>query len=304
MNLATFKNLIKEERNIRMPTPHALTLENFEKLDFNNQNEDFFLSNASFIMQSLRNSNWESFLKIEEKFSSFMYESLIDKNAISNLSNEDSIKWFVNKFPKHIYALSLSNTQSRRSRAGKEFETIIELILMGANIPFDTQGSIGSGVFETAELAKLVDCVSPGALEYKMDKRNTSLISAKTTLRERWQEVGDEMSRTKAREMYLVTLDTNISKNTINLINANNIVIVTTESIKETNYPSESHIMSIEDMLQELKTKSMVWNRSKYTLAAKKEKTKFLEQQRDNSTSSFIKKYYQKQLELLFTENQ
>ncbi|EMF0605182.1 hypothetical protein G9L26_002564, partial [Enterococcus hirae] len=254
------------------------------KMDFNKQNEEFFLSNASYIMQSLRNSNWESFLKIEEKFSSFMYESLIDKNAISNLSNEDSIKWFVNKFPEHIYALSLSNTQSRRSRAGKEFETIIELILMGANIPFDTQGSIGSGVFETAELAKLVDCVSPGALEYKMDKRNTSLISAKTTLRERWQEVGDEMSRTKAREMYLVTLDTNISKNTINLINANNIVIVTTESVKDTNYPNESHIMSIEDMLQELKTKSMVWNHSRYTLEAKKEKIKFLEQQRDSST--------------------
>jgi hypothetical protein len=303
MNLTTFKNRIKEERNIRMPTPYALTLENFELLNFNNQNEEYFLSNASYIMQSLRNSNWESFLRIEEKFSSFMYESLIDKNAISDLNNEDSIKWFVNKFPEHIYALSLSNTQSRRSRAGKEFETIIELILMGANIPFDTQGSIGSGVFETAELAKLVDCVSPGALEYKMDKRNTSLISAKTTLRERWQEVGDEMSRTKAREMYLVTLDTNISKNTINLINANNIVIVTTESVKETNYPNESHIMSIEDMLQELKTKSMVWNHSRYTLEAKKEKIKFLEQQRVSNTIPFIKQYYQNQLELFITDN-
>ncbi|ENZ5548434.1 type II restriction endonuclease [Enterococcus hirae] len=303
MDIEKFKMLIKEERIARMPSPYGLTLENFEKLDFNKQNEEFFLSNASYIMQSLRNSNWESFLKIEEKFSSFMYESLIDKNAISNLSNEDSIKWFVNKFPEHIYALSLSNTQSRRSRAGKEFETIIELILMGANIPFDTQGSIGSGVFETAELAKLVDCVSPGALEYKMDKRNTSLISAKTTLRERWQEVGDEMSRTKAREMYLVTLDTSISKNTINLINANNIVIVTTESVKETNYPNENYIMSIEDMLQELKTKSIVWNHSKYTLEAKKEKINFLEQQRDNNTIPFIKQYYQNQLELFISDN-
>jgi hypothetical protein len=111
------------------------------------------------------------------------------------------------------------------------------------------------------------------------------------------------MSRTKAREMYLVTLDTNISKNTINLINANNIVIVTTESVKETNYPNESHIMSIEDMLQELKTKSMVWNHSRYTLEAKKEKIKFLEQQRVSNTIPFIKQYYQNQLELFITDN-
>jgi hypothetical protein len=39
MNITTFKNRIKEERNIRMPTPYALTLENFELLNFNNQNE-------------------------------------------------------------------------------------------------------------------------------------------------------------------------------------------------------------------------------------------------------------------------
>ena len=108
------------------------------------------------------------------------------------------------------------------------------------------------------------------------------------------------MSMTKAREMYLVTLDTSISKNTINLINANNIVIVTTESVKETNYPNENYIMSIEDMLQ---TKSFVWNHSKYTLEAKKEKINFLEQQRDNNTIPFIKQYYQNQLELFISDN-
>ena len=41
------------------------------------------------------------------------------------------------------------------------------------------------------------------------------LISAKTTLRERWQEIPEEMGRTGAREMFLVTLDDTISKEVI-----------------------------------------------------------------------------------------
>lgn len=131
---------------------------------------------------------------------------------------KEGIEKFTSKHTDEIYALQLSNTQSRRSRAGKEFESIIELVLMGANIEFVTQGSIGSGVFESSELAKLVDCVVPGAAEYNLNKRNTSLISTKTSLRERWQEVGDEMSRTKAKEMYLVTLDESISEKTLKLI--------------------------------------------------------------------------------------
>ena len=83
------------------------------------------------------------------------------------------------KFPEHIYALTLSNTRSRRSREGKEFESIIELILIGAGIPLDTQGNIGKQEFVNKSLRKLVDLVSPGVLEYIVDKRNTVLISAK-----------------------------------------------------------------------------------------------------------------------------
>ncbi|WP_208560894.1 type II restriction endonuclease [Marinilactibacillus kalidii] len=302
MDLNTFKDLVKSERISAMPSPYKLTLESFELLKFNEQNENFFLNEASFIVEELRTYNWKKFTEIEDYFSGKMYEQLIDPSAINNVSNKDAIKWFVNEYPSHIYSLSLSNTQSRRSRAGKEFETIIELILMGANIPFDTQGSIGSGVFESKKLSKLVDCVSPGAIEYKINKRNTSLISAKTTLRERWQEVGDEMSRTKAREMYLVTLDPNISQNVTKLINANNIVLVTTKSNKKYNYEKNPHVMTVEDMLEELKTKALTWTASNYSTEELAEKIRSLDSQYTFQTNSFIKSYYENQLNL-FSEN-
>ena len=129
----------------------------------------------------------------------------------------------------YIYALTLSNTQSRRSRAGKEFESIIELILIGAGIPLDSQGNIGKQEFVNKGLGKLVDLVSLGVLEYIVNKRNTVLISAKTTLRERWQEVPEEMGRTGAREMFLATLDTSISSDVLNTLYEANIQVTTTK---------------------------------------------------------------------------
>lgn len=304
MEIKEFKNFIKTHRTRKIPTPFNLTFLNFYELKFTQKNKEFFFNNASYIVEMLRKKNWEKYLEEERKFSSYIYEQLIDQNVINRLTKVEAIKWFINSFTDHIYTLSLSNTQSRRARAGLEFEAIIELILMGAQIPFDTQGSVGAGIFESNHLAKLVDCVSPGATEYKLDKRNTSLISAKTTLRERWQEVGDEMARTMAREMYLATLDTDITSNTIQLISGNNIILVTTKRNKENLYKNSPYVISFEDMLKELNTKAQVWKSYIYSKHHLEEKQKRYKQQIEkHENNPFIVNYFKHQLNLLDQSN-
>src|SRR5699024_5467038 len=117
------------------------------------------------------------------------------------------------------------------------------------------------------------DCVTPGATEYKIDKRNTSLISAKTTLRERWQEVGDEMSRTQAREMYLATLDDDITDNVTNIIGENNIILVTLEEYKNNLYQNSPNVISFEMMIKELLTKESIWDSYNYSKEDRQEKS-------------------------------
>lgn len=171
---------------------------------------------------------------------------------------------------------------------------------MGAGVTFDTQGSIGSGVFESRELAKIVDCVVPGAAEYTLDKRNTSLISAKTTLRERWQEVGDEMSRTMAREMYLATLDEALSLNTIQLIGQNNIILVTTRENKRRFYETSPYVMSFEDMLEELKTKELIWADYRYPREELERKERIFNAQITKfEDMPFVVEYYREQIRSL-----
>lgn len=208
ISLDEYKNLVKEKRKEGFKQPYDLVYDNFITLGYDKVPKEFFLSNASEVVEKLRNSCWSEFQPLEKDFTSKMLKELVDDEYIKTLTPIEAITWFVEEFPEHIYALTLSNTQSRRSRAGKEFESIIELILIGAGIPLDSQGNIGKQEFVNKGLGKLVDLVSPGVLEYIVNKRNTVLISAKTTLRERWQEVPEEMGRTGAREMFLATLDT------------------------------------------------------------------------------------------------
>ncbi|MBR5495540.1 MAG: hypothetical protein IKV71_07950, partial [Psychrobacter sp.] len=74
-------------------------------------------------------------------------------------------------------------------------------------------------------------------MEFEANKRNTVLISAKTTLRERWQEVPEEMGRTGAKEMFLATLDDTISNEVLNTLYEANINITTTKANKNEIYP-------------------------------------------------------------------
>lgn len=178
-----YANLVKEERARTFGSAYDFVYTIFEELEFHNKDKKYFFNNASEIVEALRNASWSTFLPLEKAFTSKMLQQLVNPEEIKDKTGLEAVTWFVETFPDEIYSLTLSNTQSRRSRAGKEFEAIIELILIGAEIPLDSQGNIGKKVFVDKGLGKLVDIVSPGAIEYNINKRNTVLISAKTTLR-------------------------------------------------------------------------------------------------------------------------
>ena len=293
MELELYKVFVKQQRKeyFSKDKPYDFIYRQFEKGDFTKQSVDYFLSNASEVIDVLRHESWQEFQTKEHQFTSKMLSSLYSESDIEKMSSSEAIAWFVEKFPMHIYSLNLSNTQSRRSRAGKEFEAIIELILIGADIPMDSQGNIGKKFFIDKGLGKLVDFVSPGSVEYVLNKRDTVLISAKTTLRERWQEVPEEMGRTGAREMFLVTLDDNISKEVIENLNDANIQVVTTKSL----YNS---VISFEKLLTILKETAVKWTDFNYSDESKAEIVRNVEKQIEKHGSHpFVVDYYQRYLQ-------
>jgi hypothetical protein len=261
-----YQNFIKDMRTQQFPTPFDLTYTVFTNLCLDQKDSSYVRDNISSMVELLRHECWAQFQIAEKSFSAEMLKSLIDNESINNLSAKDALVLFIENHSEQIYDLSLSNTQSRRSRAGKEFEAIIEILLIGAGISLDSQGNVGKERFKKQHLGKLVDFVLPGAYEYSINKRNTILISAKTTLRERWQEVPEEMGRTGAREMFLATLDEAISSEVLKTLNESNIQIVTTKRNKAEHYPTQNAVMSFEDLVAVCIQNDSSWINYSYTM--------------------------------------
>lgn len=263
MDIESFKNKIKSTRNAIMPKPRNLVEEALRKSPYYTKDQSYFLDNATEILSELRNECWSNYLIHEKTFNIKMGKFLVQQDTAiinNNQSNaEEVIGSFLEKYSEHLFELSKSNTNSRRSRAGKEFEAIIETILLRAGIFFDNQGVIGSKIFKSERLGKLVDCVVPGVIEYNLERRKCSLISMKTTLRERWQEVPEEMARTGAQEMFLLTLDNGVTKNTIESLASHNITLVVPDDLKYAHYNGYLSVYGLTQFLYELIDRNQSW---------------------------------------------
>lgn len=152
---------------------------------------------------------------------------------------------FAGYISPYIYDLCLSNTQSRRSRAGKVFEGIIYFLYEYYNFSYDSQATIGRKVFNNLGLGKVVDSILPSTKAFTSFRNKTIVGSMKTTLRERWQEVVEEITRSNLPNIYLLTVDEDISILKAKQMAEHNIVLVVLKKIKE--QPSLNKMRNIID---------------------------------------------------------
>lgn len=279
---ANFKKYLQEKRKEFFENFDSV-YECFFENGFHEKSPDFFRKNASAIVSSLREGCWDKYKNEENIFNTQVYDDLINNIPnIENLSGRYAIQKFVKDYSQDIYDMCLSNTQSRRSRAGKEFEAIIELILLFSDVMVDSQAALGNIYFENKNLPKLVDFVSPSCVEYEIDKRQTVVITAKTTLKERWQEIPEEMNRLNAKEMFLATLDTEVSPKLLEKLKDYNIPLVTTKENRDENYnKADTAIYSFEDLIRDCVDQGKKWESHSYTPEQKKSIVQNLQKQID-----------------------
>ncbi len=165
-------------------------------------------------------------------------------NAIAELVGECA-----GKVMPYIYELSLSTTNSRRSRSGSTFESIIYHIMGILGYPYVNQSHLGKEFFSQNDLGKKVDMIVPTNEAYEKNRAKCHVITMKTSLRERWQEVVEELQRTNIPHLYLFTLDDSISSNTLELMKKYNITLVTYKYIKN-RLTDFSNIISFEEYFQ------------------------------------------------------
>lgn len=219
------------------------------------------------ILKDTRESVWQMYLQDEAAFHSEVLSYLIKtrnapKEILANIINSELLSTDVMNSSKeeltervarivggyagrvmpYIYALSLSTTQSRRSRAGKVFEHIIETFMELSGYPYKNQSALGTSFFKENDLGKKVDLIVPGADEYVRNRAKCAVITMKTSLRERWQEVAEELSRTNVPHIYLLTVDDALTSNVINTMKRYNITVVLYGDEKESKFASLDNV--------------------------------------------------------------
>lgn len=259
-----FKKLLKDYRKT-----HIRDVKYFVDVAFN-KNKNRISScvesktGISTLIHDLRELAYNEFLEDEHRFNvkvlenisekfktpasimdSLLSKSLILKDKQSVLS---SVKEICGKYAAYImpyiYQLSLSNTNSRRSRAGSTFQEIIYHFYEKLGYSYDSQKSIGRNVFEKEGLGKIVDSVLPGIVAFSERRDKVVIGTMKTTLRERWQEVIEEISRTNIPNIFLLTMDNDISTPKAKQMAEHNVVLVVPSKVKE-----KDHLNSIKSII-------------------------------------------------------
>lgn len=191
-----------------------------------------------------RGLEYEIFKDYQIKARSIDLARLILGDDPAKASLEKVLRAFVLDFPK-VDALLLSAAQQRKSRAGYSFEHHIEAMLTDGWIPFEKQVVL--------EAKKRPDFILPSRALYESSERHHNealVLSAKTTLRERWKQVGGEI---RDCDLYLATVDESIAENAIKDMDSQGIRLVVPESLKNsdtTEYKAQRSVLSFKDFFE------------------------------------------------------
>jgi len=156
----------------------------------------------------------------------------------------DIVEAIIRGFPA-LDATFLSASQHRKSRAGRSFEQHIARFLFDGGISFEEQAVTGG---------RRPDFVLPSLIKLKSPSRtfNEALVlSAKTTLRERWKQ--NTLEKFNA-ELFLATVDDRVSSEAIDDMSRQGICMVVPESLKsstETCYKAKDNVITFRGFFDE-----------------------------------------------------
>jgi hypothetical protein len=151
----------------------------------------------------------------------------------------------------HLGATFLSASQHRKSRAGRSFEHHIERLLKDGGLSYTAQAVTGG---------RRPDFVMPGlsALSKKSPEK-ALVLSAKTTLRERWKQVTLEQFD---GGLFLATVDDRVSAEAIADMGRLGIRLVVPEALKtskETDYAGDDNVISFRQFFDREIRQSRPW---------------------------------------------
>lgn len=190
-----------------------------------------------------RQIEWDLFRSLQRREKAAELVWIILGDEPRDLDFADVIRRLVNSIAE-IDGLMLSASQQRKSRAGYSYEHHIEAMLEGGMIPFQKQVVIQS--------KKRPDFVLPNLSRLNQVNSDALILSAKTTLRERWKQVEREKGDS---DLYLSTVDETVAGSAIEDMGSIGVVLVVPESLvksDETEYAKYENVITFKHFVEEV----------------------------------------------------
>jgi hypothetical protein len=207
--------------------------------------DPFALSAPGDVLREIsRNVEWELFKDFQLKARSLQLVELVVGIGPEVPSIERVITAIVDGY-QEIDALMLSASQQRKSRAGTSFENHIDQMLTDGKLPFQKQVVLTD--------LRRPDFILPSYRVFTDRHRGKSealVLSAKTTLRERWKQVPSEIENC---ELFLATVDEQIAGNAVDHMKSLGITLVVPEKLMKsdvTEYHGHSNVIDFKTFFE------------------------------------------------------
>jgi len=109
---------------------------------------------------------------------------------------------------------------------------------------------IGKKTLTHKGIGKAVDFLLPNVAAYERDRTKCGAISAKTSLRERWQQVANELSTTGLPSIFLATLDQTVTLDVVESLYSSSIKLVVPAHVKENDFADVAHVFSFDQLFR------------------------------------------------------
>lgn len=195
--------------------------------------------NFSRLVEELQIDAYNLYLKAEEKEGMLAIGECLRERIGPAATIDDVVDEAAGMFTE-LDRFFLSLSQSRKSRAGTTFETILRTLFKKLKYPFDEQQVINGKP----------DFLMPSREYYDRNAMDCIIFTAKRTLRERWRQIVTE--GTRGLGFYLATIDEKISNIQLGEMRAHRIYLVIPEGIKSKlpHYKVADNVLTFEEFFK------------------------------------------------------
>jgi hypothetical protein len=252
--------LLRDIRRERLPASQTIVLEAARELGLAQENvsPSQILGNFNNNLRQLFDRTLLVLERYEERvYSDAVMPAIADRRrqTIQSLqagNNVDLVSQALQSLYPDLWRVFLSRSQSRKQRGGLDFQEQIKHMFQLAGLPFEEQ---------TREYH--TDFVIPSQQFFARDRTRAIIFSVKRTLRERWQEVVQELYHTNCPNVYLATANESnkISQEThIEGLRRFNMHLVVWDDVKQSKFPDEPMVRSYTDFAtQDIQTFRGFW---------------------------------------------